>query len=104
MRANGNVKPVNDSVNTAAKSATPPSKKLPVSTTPVSKQLQKKEEETDEVQQSVYYSDLKTNVLLQTAEAMIKVTSQSRKFESNAFSIIHLNGHNFRCTGPIPRK
>ena len=33
-----------------------------------------------------------------------KVSSQSRKFDINVFSIIHLNGHNFSFTGPISRK
>ena len=33
----------------------------------------------------------KTSSLL----SLLKVSSQSRKFEFNVFSIIHLNGHNF---------
>ena len=28
-------------------------------------------------------------------DTVLKVSSQSRKFEFNVFSIIHLNGHNF---------
>ena len=34
---------------------------------------------------------------------ILKVSSQLRKFEFNIFSIIHLNGHSFRFTGPISR-
>ena len=33
----------------------------------------------------------------------LKMSSQSRKFEFKVFSIIHLNDHDLRCTGPISR-
>ena len=32
---------------------------------------------------------------------ILKVAFHSRKFEFKVFSNIHLNDHNFRCTGPI---
>ena len=34
----------------------------------------------------------------------LTVSSQSRQFEFNVFSIIHSNGHNVSFTGPISRK
>ena len=44
------------------------------------------------------------HVIVALNEVAFKVSSQSRKFEFNVFSIIHLNGHNFSFTGPISRK
>ena len=66
-------KPAGGSVNTATK-LTPLPQQLPVSVAPViniSNQPPREEEGADEVQQRVYYIDSKTNVLLQTAEAVI---------------------------------
>ena len=66
-------KPAGCSVNTTTQ-LTSLSQPLPVSAAPVinlSNQPPTEEERTDEVQQRVYYVDSKTNVLLQTAEAVI---------------------------------
>ena len=52
---------------------------------------------TEWINLNVFFADVWTS-------AALKVSSQSRKFEFNVFSIIHLNGHNFWFTGPTSRK